>query len=227
MKKIAIIAGLCCMALQLSAAVTPTGKVNITLSSASDPEGIVLRIRQHATFSDDFDNTWDAETVQEGGIYVLYGGKHYSTWASNKFVDLPVGFGAGNDLSYTLTFSNFGGEALTFTDLKTGTYFPINASTAPYVFSIEASEKNKAINDRFVINQTLVQSLCFRNNILEIIDHAGESLVIKQGTNVIVNEASIGAIYTIDLSNYSGRLVVTLNGTDYQIDVNPTVTILP
>lgn len=154
MKKSAFIASLLCMALNAVAAVTPTGKLNIALNSAGQEEK-VLRLRQHASFSDGFDNTWDAEAVADGGIYVIYGGDHYTTWASDQFVNLPVGFGAIGDNDYTLTFSNFDGEDITFKDMVTGDEIVLSSSIIyPYVynFSIEDSEKNQAINDRFVIN---------------------------------------------------------------------------
>jgi hypothetical protein len=64
-------------------------------------------------------------------------------------------------------------------------------------------------------------SLCFRYNVLEINAHTGESLIIKQGDTEIVNIPALGAVYSKDLSGYNGRLVVTLNGQDYQIDANP------
>ena len=154
MKKIAFIAGLFCFIMNATAAVTPTGKLNIALNSAGQEEK-VLRLRQHASFSDNFDNTWDAEAVTDGGIYVLYNGDHYTTWASNAFSNLPVGFGAVGDNDYTLTFSNFGGDDITFKDLVTGDELTLSSSTTyPYVynFSITNAEKNTAINNRFVIN---------------------------------------------------------------------------
>jgi hypothetical protein len=154
MKKIAMIVGLFSLALSAVAAVTPTGKLNIALNSAGQEEK-VLRLRQHASFSDAFDNTWDAEAVTDGGIYVLYGDDHYTTWASNQFVNLPVGFGAIGDNDYTLTFSNFGGDDISFKDLVTGDEITLSSSTTyPYVynFSINDSQKNTAINNRFVIN---------------------------------------------------------------------------
>jgi hypothetical protein len=62
---------------------------------------------------------------------------------------------------------------------------------------------------------------------LEINAHTGEALIVKKGADVIASEASLPAVYSLDLSAYTGRLVVTLNGTDYQIDANPAVTPVP
>ena len=226
MKKISLIAGLVCLSLNAMAAVTPTGKLNIALSTAGQ-EDKVLRLRQHSSFSDEFDNTWDAESPQDGGVYVLSGTKHYSTWASNQFVNLPIGFGAVNNTAYKLIFSNFGGETIKVKDLVTDVEFEISSSTTlpyQYDFTIDESLKNTAINDRFVINYVSNPSICFNNNKLEINDYNGKSLVIKQGASEIVNIPSLGTTYQKDLGAYTGRLVVTLDGKDYQIDVNPTVT---
>ncbi len=223
MKKITLIAGFLSLVLNAVAAVTPTGKLNIALNSAGQEEK-VLRLRQHASFSDAFDNTWDAEAVTDGGIYVLYGGDHYTTWASNQFVNLPVGFGAIEDNDYTITFSNFAGEEISFKDLVTGDEIILSsATTYPYVynFSISDAQKNSAINDRFVIGMTPppTQSICFYNNILEIDGHAGESLVVKQDDTEIANEASLPVNYVLDLNSYSGRMNVKLNAEEFIIDV--------
>ena len=229
MKKISLIAGLVCLALNAMAAVTPTGKLNITISAAGQ-EDKVLRLRQHSTFSDAFDNTWDAENPQEGGVYVISETKHYVTWASNKFEDLHMGFGAGENTAYKLVFSNFGGETIKVKDLVADVEVEISASTSlpyEYNFTIDESLKNSAIEDRFVINYVPNPSLCFNYNVLEVKDHNGETLVVKQGDTEIANVASLGSFYTLDLSAYTGRLVVTLNGTDYQIDANPAVTPVP
>lgn len=208
MKKSAFIVGLLCMALNAVTAVTPTGKLNIAINSAGQEEK-VLRLRQHASFSDAFDNSWDAEAVTDGGIYVLYGGDHYTTWASNQFVNLPVGFGAIEDNDYTITFSNFGGEDITFKDIVTGDLITLSSSTTyPYVynFSIEDSEKNDAINDRFVINYdatAFVTSLTTN-------DYGWASF--SYDANV---RPALPAGLNIYIGEYDGASTLSLNEVDY------------
>lgn len=235
MKKIAIIASIICATMNVMAAVTPTGKLNITISSASQ-ENKVLRLRQHTSFTDAFDNGWDAEAVADGGIYVVSGSKHYTSWASNEFANLPVGFGATEDNNYTLTFSNFGGDDITFKDVVTGDELTLSASTTyPFIynFTITDALKNTSINDRFIINYvapTPVVAICFSNNQLDITGHEGETLVITNlaDDSELVNEASITAAYHKDFTPLNlpekTRLLVTLNGVKYRITVNPVVT---
>ena len=64
---------------------------------------------------------------------------------------------------------------------------------------------------------------CFNYNKLTVNAYTGKSLVIKQGTTEIVNIPALPIVYEKDLSGYTGRLVVTLDGVDYQIDANPTL----
>lgn len=128
--------------------------------------------------------------------------------------------------NYTMTFIDFSGRELTLLDKVTNQVITINATTPAYNFSVEAAQVGqKAIDDRFVIGGTpLAESLCFNNNILEVNGYAGKSLVIKQGASEIENIPSLPAMKSIPLGAYTGRLVVTLDGKDYQIDVNPAVT---
>lgn len=131
------------------------------------------------------------------------------------------------DADYTLQFSNVSGRALKLYDKVAQKIVDITEGGS-YAFSVEASEVGqKEIKDRFVINFQVEPSLCFNYNVLEINGHKGESLVVKKGETELVNEASLPLLYSKDLSDQSGRLVVTLNGKDYQIDANPAVTVVP
>jgi hypothetical protein len=66
-------------------------------------------------------------------------------------------------------------------------------------------------------------SICFENNKLIVNGYEGKALVIKKDGSEIENVATLPAAYSKDLSAQTGRLVVTLDGKDYQIDANPTV----
>ena len=236
MKKIAILLSVVMMSISAMAQVVTVSQ--ITLSSASQGDKI-LRVVAASQFSAGYDNGYDAivGAGQDGGLYVILAGERYTKLAIDALPDnLPLGFGSVADTEYTLTFSNFSGASYTIYDrvanktITVASNIQIDGVAADpankYEFTIDASLKNTTINDRFVINFAPAQSLCFRNNILEINGHAGEALIVKDAATdtEIVNIPALGLFYTKDLSDKSGRLVVTLNSVDYQIDVNPIVT---
>lgn len=163
MKKIVFLASLLCVALSMTAQ-TLTGTAVVAISSAHQGEK-ELTLIQSPAFSDAYDPTWDAEVQAEGGLYVIYGTTHYEIWASNVLKkNLPVGFGSCEDLTYTLKFSDFSGTAFTIYDriadkvisVASSSNIQINGVDADpanrYEFTIDAADRNKAINDRFVIN---------------------------------------------------------------------------
>lgn len=226
MKKIAFLASMLCIALSISAqTVTGTAVLKIYSENSGTKS---LTLIQAEEFSDAYDASYDAEAQGDGGLYVLSSGTHYSIWASNALsANLPLGFGTCDDLAYALKFDNasFSGTTFTIYDKVADQLITVNGSNSDYAFTIAEADKNKAIEDRFVINYVAAApSICFNYNVLEINGHAGEALIVKKGADEIANVASLPAAYSLDLSAQSGRLVVTLNGQDYQIDANPAVT---
>ena len=226
MKRIVFLLTMICITLGMSAQ-TINSRSRIILKTAGETNRNV-RLLLSDDFSNGWDNTYDANAAQEGGIYVLYSGDKYSIWASNEYSDnLALGFVATGNLDYTLSFDLFQGTSYTIYDRVENKMITVNASTEDYNFTIDESQKNSQINDRFVINIKVDPSICFNYNVLEINGHAGESLVVKKGEAEIVNVDALPLLYSKDLSDQSGRLVVSLNGTDYQIDANPAVTPVP
>jgi hypothetical protein len=152
MKKIALFICMACVALGMSAqTITSTSLITLKSAGVADKEvGLLLS----ADFSNDWDNTWDATPAQAGGIYVFYQGAKYSMWASNEYSqNLALAFDANDNTEYTLHFTSFLGEEYTITDLdNNNAVITVNASTQDYVFTIDESEKNSSILDRFVIN---------------------------------------------------------------------------
>ena len=225
MKKISILLANLLCATMIIAAPTFTGKSQINLSTTGQTDKIV-RFLLSDQFSDAFDNSWDAVAANEGGIYVFNNNERYTTWASNAYSEnLQLGFGAGENTDYVLKFSNFEGVEYQLFDLATQTTITVNASTPDYPFTIDAADKNKAINNRFIINFNPAPSICFRYNELQVLGYAGKSLVVKDknGTE-IVNIPSLGIAYFKDLSDKHGRLIVVLDGKEIQIDATPDVT---
>ncbi len=226
MKKIVFLASLMCATMAMAApSITATSQIDLATAGQTDK---YVRFVMSPSFSDGFDNTWDTPAPNESGIYVFSNNARYTGWASNQYSEnLALGFYTGDNTSYTLKFSSFSGTSYEIFDRVTKQSITVDGSTPDYDFTIEESEKNSQINDRFVINFTVAPSLCFNYNELEINGHKGESLVVKKDNTVIEEVASLPILYTLDLNAYTGRLVVTLNGTDYQIDANPAVTPVP
>ena len=159
-------------------------------------------------------------------LYVLNGTTKLQIAKAADLDGVKLGLLANAATSYTLTVSSVAGsETLYIQDADSVSYALTEG--AVYNFTAAANATDEA---RFVLKKAALPagpSICFNYNVLEINGHAGEALVVKQGTTEIANEASLPAAYQLDLSAYTGRLVVTLNGQDYQIDANPAVTVVP
>ena len=169
MKKIAFLVSLMFVTIAVAAQPVITGHSRIVLSTAGQPDKQV-NIILSASFSDAWDNTWDAEAANPGGIYVLAAGARYTTWASNAYSqNLAIGFGSCANNDYTLKFQNFDGATYTIYDRVAGETINVNGSTPDYAFSIADVEKSSTINNRFVINYVSDGiELCFISNKLKI-----------------------------------------------------------
>ena len=164
MKKIAILSSVVMMSISAMAQVVTVSQ--ITLSSASQGDKI-LRVVAASQFSAGYDNGYDAivGAGQDGGLYVILAGERYTKLAIDALPDnLPLGFGSVADTEYTLTFSNFSGASYTIYDRVANKTITVASSANiqidgvdadpanQYSFTIDESEKNSQINDRFVIN---------------------------------------------------------------------------
>ena len=227
MKKIMI--SLLMVAAALNAmAITYTGKVQVVLRATSNNAACGAVVATSDALNDGLNSTYYAELNDEGKevlVYVEYNNVRYEHFGSSSATmqNMPLIMKANASGEYRMNFYEMEG-AIEIYDKVAGANID---KSQPYVFTIDDAKKNTIIADRFVINYVAPTpaepSLCFSYNVLEINGHDGESLVIKQGTTEIDNVAALGATYSKDLSAYTGRLVVTLNGQDYQIDANPAV----
>jgi hypothetical protein len=228
MKKIFI--SVVALAVSVMAMATEEAYVRVRLSGASGASNVV-RLTQDNERTAEYESGYDSEKMMSQAnsksvlIYGIVGSHNCEDVVTNQLTGQKLGFVTNQiDADYTLKFENVSGTALKLYDAVTNELIDIT-DNGTYAFSVEATQVGQiAIADRFVINGTPVVSFCFNYNVLEILGHGGESLVIKQGDTEIANVASLSGAYHIDLSAYSGRLVVTLNGQDYQIDANPAVT---
>ena len=222
------------LAMSVMAMATETAYVQVKLTGENGGASNVFLTEDNA-YTNAFEAGVDVEKMMSQSnsksllMYGLVGTTPCEDVVAANLDGMYLGFTTNQlDQNYTLTFIDFSGRELTLLDRVTNEVVTINASTPAYAFSVEAAQVGRvAINDRFVIGGTPVVSFCFNYNVLEVMGHAGESLVVKQGDTEIANVPALGGAYTLDLSDKSGRLVVTLNGTDYQIDANPAVTPVP
>lgn len=151
MKRLVFFVSLMCIVFGMSAQ-TITGRSRIKFITAGETDRNV-RLLLSNDFSNGWDNTWDANPAQDGGIYVYYQGEKYSIWASNEYsANLPLGFVSTSNLNYTLSFDLFQNVEYEIYDRVADQTITVNASTPNYEFTIDAADVNKAINDRFVIN---------------------------------------------------------------------------
>jgi hypothetical protein len=220
------------LAMGVTAMATETAYVQIKLTGETGGASNVFLTEDDA-YTNAFEPGADVEKMMSQAnsksvlMYGFVGTTPCEDVVAANLDELALGFATNQvDQNYTLKFIDVEGRTLKLYDKVTGTVTTI-ANNGTYNFSVDASLVGRhQINDRFAINLTVAPALCFRNNILEINGHAGEALIIKDAATdtEIVNIPALGLFYTNDLSDKSGRLVVTLNSVDYQIDVNPIVT---
>jgi len=221
------------VAFSLSAAAASTATVNIKLVGSNATYSVsTLMLNEDDARTNEYESGYDAESMMTQSnarsvlLYSYIGTQPCEVLFANNLDNQAISFKTNMvDADYTLQFSNVSGRALKLYDSATDTTIDITEGGS-YAFSVEAAQVGRVeIADRFVINPVApAASLCFNYNILEINGHAGEALIVKKGAEEIANVASLPAKYSLDLSAQSGRLVVTLNGQDYQIDANPAVT---
>ena len=184
-----------------------------------------------------------AATDEEGqlNIYVANGDAKYSSYKANAISDLPLTIVTNRrDVSYTLTFNvPIKKDGLTLTDLRSEdgvkTINLTNGSSYTFTVSGDPSytaNTNSVIADRFVINYVAPTpaepGICFNYNHLIVTGYAGSTLKVeKAGVAVVAEQTLASDNEDFDLSAENGRLVVTLDGVEYQIDANPAVTPVP
>lgn len=234
MKKYIFVLCLCAFTLSVFAAPTYTAKVKITMSSANADDKSVT-IREAATFSDAYDDGYDSENPNAGGLYVIAAdNSKWLKWATNNMEGVKLGLTTGSDLSYTFTFSGVVGTTYYLKDAVTGTEKLI-AEGETYGFEAAA---NSTINDRFVIgvaSAPAVKQICFNDEKLQLTKYAGAKVdVYLQGEAAPAkSETVVGdAPYEINLSTLdAGEYVVKIDldgdaaiDEQYRITVKPTLS---
>lgn len=220
----------------VSAMATSTATAHIKLVGSNATYAVsMLQLNEDDARTNDYESGYDAESMMTQSnlysvlLYSYIGTQPCEIIFAKNLDGQEISLKTNKvDADYTLQFSNVSGRALKLYDTVTGTLVNITEGGS-YAFSVDASlVGQKEIANRFIIGDP-APSLCFTYNVLEINGHAGEGLTITEAATgtVIDNVAALSTFYAKDLSAYTGRLVVTLNGVDYQIDANPAVTVVP
>lgn len=226
----------------VQAANTEVARITITGQGGTEASNVTLRVDPSVT-ADQITSYFGAtDEVGQVNIYAIKGAEKYSAIKSSAISELELQVitnrRAAADQHYTLTFNvPTLTEGLTLYDSKTDTYTPIT-NGATYEFDVNTTlhpdyveGQNYVVTGRFVIKKAplpAAPSICFNYNHLIVTGYAGSTLKVeKAGVAVVAEQTLASDNEDFDLSAESGRLVVTLDGTEYQIDANPAVTPVP
>jgi hypothetical protein len=227
MKKLFI--SMLAVAFSVSAMATSTATAHIKLVGSNATYAVsMLQLNEDNERTNAYESGYDAESMMTQSnlysvlLYSYIGAQPCEMIFAKDLDGQEISLKTNKvDADYTLQFSNVSGRALKLYDNVTATLVDITEGGS-YAFSVEAAQVGQhEVLNRFTIGDP-TPKFCFNYNILEINGHQGETLVVKKGTTEIAN-LTLGAFYKLDLSGETGRLVVTLNGQDYQIDANPTL----
>lgn len=162
-------------------AIDYTGRVFITATSKSGVADQV-KLRESAEWNNNDWNTMDGtKLITNGhGIYAMNNGK-LASFATNQLVGTVLGFTAGSDSEYTLTFSNLIGETYVLKDLQTGAVVEMKESES-YKFNAEPTSVNEA---RFVITERLnvttgTNAVQVGQQVVKVVEN-GRVILLKDG----------------------------------------------
>ena len=228
MKKILI--SMMAVAVSVSAMAASTATANIKLVGTNTTYAVsTLQMNEDDARTNAYESGYDAESMMNQSnphsvlLYAYLGTQPCEILFANNLENQKISLKTNMvDADYTLQFSNVSGRALKLYDNVTDTYTDITEGGS-YAFSVEAAQVGrKEIKDRFEIRLApAAPSFCFRNNILEINGHEGESLVItEKATGADIVTETLDAEYQYSFDGKSGRFIVTLNGQAYHIDAS-------
>ena len=205
-------------------AISYAGKATITLTSANNESSSII-VAESDELVDGLNNGYYAVINMENrevALFAIYEGSNYQQFATKSLEDIALGVKTSAATDYTLTVSNvsgtktlklkIGSEVIELTDglSKALTLTPNQAALA--FGTLEPSAPAGP-------------SICFNYNHLIVTGYAGSTLKVeKAGVAVVAEQTLASDNEDFDLSAENGRLVVTLDGVEYQIDANPAVT---
>ncbi len=233
---------LSCLAMAMSVsmfAITYTSQVTIALFDGSQVINLAVGESSDAEFAGGALVNGYYAPVQDLAsspiaVYAYYNNAEYENLVLDNLANVPMGIKTSSATSYTLYFANLEGTFKIY-DKVAGQL--IDCSTT-YPFTIDASEVNSILNDRFVLQYAApaVQGICFNYNKLQLTKYDGATVeVFADGAATATRTENVvgDATYEIDLSNEAAgkyKVVVTVPGAtpeEYIIDVKPAVTVVP
>lgn len=203
-------------------AITIDAKAKITVSAGGAETSLLLIESQDLNTG--WNNGYCGEIYDLSefpiALYIEYGSKHYVSFGTKTLTDdaITIGTKTNGSESYTLTISNASSTSEPLV-------LQFGSKEVPLVngsYVLTAAEFAAA--GKIVVPTPVVPSLCFENNILEIIGYEGQELILTKDEVVIDHITSLEASYIKDLNAYTGRMEFSLNGDSYAIDANPEVT---
>ncbi len=233
MKSIKVIMVSALSVMTLAATAAPTAMAKISIASASGNGNDALILVESADCSADIETATGKDIVKimndandySINLYAVSNSTNLSAIGTNDLSNVALTFVSNKaETNYTMTFSNVIGTVKLYDAVENQEITLANAGTYP--FTVAA---NSTIADRFVINYVpAAPSICFNYNHLIVTGYAGSTLKVeKAGVAVVAEQTLASDNEDFDLSAENGRLVVTLDGTEYQIDANPAVTPAP
>lgn len=236
MKKILLSALALIMSVNMFA-ITYTSEVTITMYDGTYFPNLILGESSDSQFAGGaLVNGYYAPVQDLAGtplsVYAYYNNAEYENLVLNSLTNVPMGIKTSAATSYTLYFTGLQGT-MTIYDSKTDQ--TIDCSVA-YPFTIEESEKNSIINDRFIINYVApVKQICFNDEKLQLSKYAGAKVdVYLQGEAAPAKSETVAsnALQEINLSDLAaGEYVVKIDldgdaaiDEQYRITVKPTLS---
>ena len=206
-------------------AITYAGKATITLTSANN-ESCSIIVAESDELADGLNNGYYAVINMENrevALYAIYGGSNYQQFATKSLEDIALGVKTSAATDYTLTVSNVSGSKTL--KLKIGDEVIELTDGLSKALTLTPNQDALAFGTLEPSALPAVPGICFNYNHLIVTGYAGSTLKVeKAGVAVVAEQTLASDNEDFDLSAESGRLVVTLDGVEYQIDANPAVT---
>lgn len=211
---------LCVMTAITMSAITYTDQVSITLDDGTYMPNLVVG-ESNELADGEITNGYASEiqdlSTMPLAVYAIFNNVKYSMLAMKHMTNIPIGIKTSGQTSYTMYFDDLTGVVRIY-DKKTEAEIPITEG-GEYSFTIEPSEKNSELNNRFVLFYERAADegeleLCFQYGILTIVNNPYlTNIVVKDENGVTkVDAESTNTPQEIDLSKLpDGAYTVELN----------------
>lgn len=154
-------------------------------------------------------------------VYAIYNNDAYDLFRKKeeggfKMKNIPLGIKTNASTSYEFWFTDVTGTVVLYDKEKGGTGGVVDVNS-DYSFTIDPSQKNSRIDDRFVLYYIVEElEVCFKNNKLQISSNPyTDGIVVKKDGVAITGSPFSDDVSEIDLSGASfatGRYTVEFGG---------------